>query len=251
MKLAKLFWPKWLLIGLVLSALWIIEQFGFTRGIRGFFGNWFSDARKFFYSERVKPVSEADQFKKELSFCLAEKIELEEENSQARRLLDAGVSPTTSFLLAKVVGASEKSLIVSVEDDDEVKEGASLVSGRIFLGKVEETGFGLIRVQLAGSTDLKVPAKIWSNRGEAVGEGMPLAEGILMEDGGRLVVDEILSSTEVAVGNLAGTIIETGEVFLLGEVVKVFPSKDKVFQKVELKRLVDLASLLTVGIIKD
>jgi len=227
-----------------------IDRLGFLSPVKDFFGRVSSGFRGVLYQQIVRPVGEAEQFKKELTSCLAEKIELEEENSAARRLIGSGAKPTTNFSLAKVIGIGRTEVILAVNQGT-VKKGASLVSGRIFLGRVEEAGSGLARGLLLGSPDLKIPVKIWPDREEAMKDAGFLAGGILTVEGGRLIVKEILSSEKLNLGNWVGVIVETGEVFLIGEVEKIFPSEDKIFQKAEAGWEIDPESLLTVAIINN
>ncbi|MBU2592859.1 MAG: rod shape-determining protein MreC [Patescibacteria group bacterium] len=226
-----------------------VDRLGFLNPVKDLFGRLSSDFRGVFYRQMVRPVGEAEQFKKELASCLAEKIELEEENSVARRLIGSGAKPTTNFSLAKVIGLSRTEAVLAVSDGEAVKKGASLVSGRIFLGRVEEVESGLAKGLLLGSPDLKIPVRIWSDQEEALKNRASLAGGILTVEGDRLLVKEVLSSEKFDLGDWVGTVVETGEVFLIGEIEKIFPSEDKIFQKAEVKWAVNPENLLTVAII--
>lgn len=203
------------------------------------------------YQKIVRPLGKEERLRNQLASCEAEKLVLEEENLRLRKLLGAGVKPETQFALARVVAASQTHLLVVLFNAIGVKSGASVVKEKIFLGRIERREGNEARVLLLTSPQLKVPVKIWPHQRAAERGESSLAQGILTAQGGSLIVAEILASEKIAPGNWVGTVVESGDFFLIGPIKKVYPSKDKVFQQAEVEWLIKPRQLLTVAIIKN
>jgi len=203
------------------------------------------------YQKMVGPIDHQEEAKKQLVSCRTEVLALREENSRLRKLLGAGIKPETKLLLARVIGSNQSQLIVALTSQDGIKKGASVVTERILLGRVEKIEGNTARVSLLTNSELRIPVKIWLTRQLAETGELNLAEGILTSSGGKLVVKEILASEKVAPDYWVGAVVESGDVFLIGQIKKVYPSEDKVFQEAEVEWVVNPKKLLTVGIIRN
>jgi len=239
----------WLILALGLF-FWGLDSLGFLNPFKNGVGQLLGASREKVYQKIIGPVEELEHLERQLISCQGEVLELREENSQARRLLDAGIKPKTRVILAKLVGGSDREILASLTSQEEFKEGASVVSGRVLVGKVQRISGQGARIGLLNSSGIKIPVKIWLNEAEAKKNSPTVAEGILVGDGHNLRIKEILASDKIRVSDLVGALIETGEVFLIGEITEIFPSEDKVFQEAKVKWLIDPKKLLTVGIIK-
>ena len=238
------------LIFLISLFLLILDSFGIFGGAKRLVIRLFGERRAEVYQKIIGPTEESEKLRRELTSCQSKIFELEEENFQARRLLDAGFKPETGVVLAKVVGSSNNRLLINVSGKEKIKQGASVIIDRVVLGKVEETDGLNAKVILLNSVEIKIPVKIWLNEMDLKGNNSALAEGILTGDGEKIIVKEILASEEVKKNDLVGLVVETGEVFLVGKVKTVFPAGDKIFQEAEIDWSADPGNLLTVGVIK-
>jgi len=248
MKIKKI--PKIFIILIVILVLALTDLFGWWDGIKRPFGYLLSGARQRLYQTIVSPEDEIDSLKKENASYQGQIIELLEENANMRRLLDAGVRPSTTFVLTKVIGLSNDQMLVFTSEPRAIKPAASVVDGRILIGRVNKIDGTTVRIDLINSRATKIPVKVWPDDNQIDDKVDFLAEGILVGLEDKIILKEVLSSEKISVGNLVGTTIETGEVFLIGKISQVFPSSDKIFQEAEIKALVDPEELITVAIVK-
>lgn len=235
-----------LILGL---AFFLFDQIGAFNWLRKRFDFFSLKLREKTFQKIIGPEEELEKLRKELVSCRTNVFELKEENVQARRLLDAGVSPEKEVILGKLVGGNDSQVLIFLAGQSRPEKGASVISGRILVGRVKEITGQMARVALLSSREEKTPVKIWASEAEAGKEDSVLAEGILLVENKALLIKEILMSEKIEPGNLAGAVSEQGEVFLIGEVTQVFPSKDKIFQEAEVEWLVNPKKLLTVGIV--
>ncbi len=203
------------------------------------------------YSSLTAGGEKTDTLDKQLAGCLADLAELKDENRQARRLLGAETKPETNFDLAKIISVGRDQAIVSLEYPDLIEVSASVVSGPFYLGKIAEIFGKTAKVNLLISPQTKLPVKIWPDQTTSAGESEIIGEGILVSENKNLYVEEILDKQKVAVGNWVGVIVESGDIFWIGKISQVFPSEDKIFQKVKIDWAVDLSPMVTVGVIKN
>ena len=241
---------KWLQVLAIGLFLLILDRLGGLDPVKSGFG-WLSGAvRARIYQQKTTPSIGEEKLRKEISSCQARVLELEEENFRARKLLGAAIKPKTKLALGKVIGVNDSQAALYVNNRDGIKTGASVVTGRILLGRVRITAGRTARADFLNASEFKIPVKIWLTRQLAEKNGPCLAEGILVGKGENLVVKEILAAEKVADGDWVGAVVESGDVFLIGKIKKVFPSEDKVFQEAMVDWLANPKELLTVGIIK-
>lgn len=242
-----------ILVGL---GLLILNHFGFLNWLKGGLSRVFGWRNKVYSSligknccrECPREFPTLDQ---RLSKCQAKLVKLEDENQQARRLLGTKTKPETKFELAKIISMGDQKMILSLESFGLVNESASVVSGPFLVGKVNDVFGKSAKVKLLISSQTKLPVKIWPDQNLSNAESEIIGEGILTSDGQNLYVEEILDSQPVEEGNWVGAVVESGDVFWVGKVKEVFPSEDKIFQKVRVSWAVDLTKLITVGVIKS
>ena len=241
---------KWLQILAIGLFVLIADKLGGLNPIKSGFSRLSGATRAKIYQQKTMSSDGEEKLKRELNSCQMRVLELEEENFRARKLLGAAIKPKTKLALGKVIGISGSQITVFANGEDGIKTGASVVTGRILLGRVRSTVGQMAKADFLNALGFKIPVKIWLTRQLAEKKDPHLAEGILVGDGKNLVVKEILATEKVATGDWAGAVVESGDVFLIGKVKKVFPSEDKVFQEVAVDWLANPRELLTVGIIK-
>lgn len=174
----------------------------------------------------------------QLSACL-------EENEEMRRLLGAPLPPQWKFLPAKVVGVSEKMRIDKGEKDG-IEEGMMVVSENILVGKVVSVEERSALVQLPTDINSKIPVVV-----KKPGAAGVQARGLLLpQSEGKLIVDRILQSEDVRVGDL---VLTAGEDWLpdllIGQIEEVLGREAEIYKKARLFPLIDYQSLRLVFII--
>lgn len=192
----------------------------------------------------------------QLSACL-------EENEEMRRLLGAPLPPQWKFLPAKVVGISEKMRIDKGKQDG-VEEGMMVVSENILVGKVVSVEERSALVQLPTDINSKIPVVV-----KKTGAAGVQARGILLSQSGKLIVDRILQSEDVRVGDLVMTAGEgpprpastRGELaegetgwlpdLLIGQIEEVLGREAEIYKKAQVFPLIDYQSLRIVFVVTD
>lgn len=235
---------------LIALLIFFLDKFNVLDGPKRGISDLLLSIREKSYQRIVLPDDQNEKFKRELLICQAEILGLKEENAKMRKMLDAGLKPELSVILAKVIAFSNNNLIVAVGSDEKVKTKASAVVDRIFLGQTAGKIGNSIKVTLITSPETKIPVKIWISQEEAGARKPSFAEGILVSDGVNLLVKEILVSQKVGKGDFVGVVAEKGEIFFVGRIEEIKESDDKIFQEAKVDWLADPKSLLTIGIIK-
>ncbi len=130
---------------------------------------------------------------------LVENVELErlrEENHRMRELLKTPMKPHWQMLPVKVLVRNDDWVLIDVGKKDKIEVGMSVVVDDVLFGVVSKVSEGVSEVSLVGGRESRIEV--------FVGE----AEGVLSNDDGVVVVDEILQSSQVEVGDVvtsAGT----------------------------------------------
>ena len=229
----------------------VLDKTGIFDWLKASWARLSAGVREAGYQQLVASADKEEGEKEKLLSCQAEILSLREENLQLRRLLGAGIKPETKLLPARVVGSNRLQLMIALTGQDKVKTNASVVTEKILLGRIEKIEGNMAKVLLLTNSKLKIPVKIWLTRQLAEKGELNLAEGILTSNGGKLMVKEILASEKIAPDYWVASVVETGDIFLIGQIEKVYPSEDKVFQEAEVKWLIEPQKLLTVAVIKD
>lgn len=231
-------------------AILILDQLGWLDWPKGKLIRWTGRLRESGYQKIANSSDSEEKIETQLLSCQTEILALREENDRLRRLLGAGIKPETKLVSARVIGANQSWLMVALTGQNGINKDASVVRERILLGRVDRVEGNLALVRLLTHPELKIPVKIWLRKELAEKGELDLAEGILTSRGGQLVVKEILAKEKIVPGYWVGAVVESGDVFLVGSITKVYPSKDKVFQEAELEWAINPRKLLTVAIVK-
>lgn len=173
-----------------------------------------------------------------LSTCL-------EENEEMRRLLGAPLPPDWKFLPAKVVGVTEKMRIDKGQRDG-VEEGMMVVSENVLVGKVVSVEERSALVQLPTDPNSKIPVVV-----KKPGSSGVQARGLLLpQTGGKLIIDRVLQSEDIRVGDL---VLTAGEDWLpdllIGQIEEVLGQEAAIYKKARVFPLIDYQSLRIVFII--
>jgi len=215
----------------------------FKKGFNFFSGNVKNTIRK----NLITPVSEDEKTKKELDKCLTENFLLGEENQKVRKMLEAGIKPTTKITLGKIIGVNKNQLLVVFDaSDKKPQKGDFVIDEKNLIGIIEEAKENTVYISSLSSEKTKLPVKIWGSGGK---ESTILAEGILVSESDKLIIRDVLDSEKIKNGDRVGAVAKTGETFFIGEIENIAVSDDKVFKKAEVKPAVSVSNLLTVGII--
>lgn len=234
-------------IGLSL-AVFGLDYFGLLNWVKGGFSRivgWRSSLYRALIDQ-----SDEDKVGQQLAECQADLVELKEENAQSRRLLGTKTKPETKFELAEIISLGSGEMTVSLKLPDLVDQSASVVSGPFLVGNMAEIYGKTGRVMLLDSPGTQFPVKIWENQTSSASGVEPVGEGILSSDGQNLYVKEILDSQPIEIGSWVGAVVESGDIFWIGQVEEIFPSEDKIFQEVRISWGVDLSKIITVGVVK-
>jgi len=240
---------KFSLVVLISIFLLVLDNFNSLDGFKRIVVRFLGERKEHVYQKIVGPIEERERLKRELNSCQSEVLELEEENSRSRKLLDAGFKPETGIILAKIISSDKDSLLIRVSGEKKIKKEAWVVVDRVVLGRIAETDGTDAKVILLNSPETKIPAKIWLSEVDFKSNSPALTEGILIGNGRGVLVKEVLASEKVKKDDFVGLVIETGETFLVGEVKSTSPAGDKIFQEVEVDWLVNPKNILTVGVI--
>jgi rod shape-determining protein MreC len=173
-----------------------------------------------------------------LSLCL-------EENEHLKKLLGAPLPAKWKFQEARVVGISEK-LRIDKGKKDGVKEGMMVVSENILVGKVVAVEENTSLVQLVSDPGAKIPVVV-----KRANMGGVQARGLLLGQGGGVILDRVLQSEDIQKEDLVVTSGEEGWLpeLLVGQIEEVFGIKAEVYQKARVSPLVDLKRLRIVFLV--
>ncbi|HKZ34394.1 MAG TPA: rod shape-determining protein MreC [Patescibacteria group bacterium] len=169
--------------------------------------------------------------------------ELEDENKALRAQLSATNPITFSLLPAKTLGG-DRYLSVDKGSDQSVKEGMVVISENVVLGKVKEVYPRFSTVQLITDPDTRLAVEILLQEG--------IAKGILLgQFQSGLLLDQVLQEEKIEEGNLvvtSGENLEYPKGLLVGRIAHIQKEEAEVFQKAEVKPLLDIREVRTVFI---
>lgn len=258
--LRKVF-PLFLLFLLISLFLFLIDNFGWIVGIRGFIQSPFLALEKPIYlthqsisqligqltsrteSQRIIELQAqlrqlaVDQNK--LSTCL-------EENEHLKKLLGAPLPSKWKLKMARVVGVAEQ-MRVDKGTKDEVKEGMTVVMENTYLGKVVSVGENDSLVQLPTDLNSKIPVVV-KKPGSSGIQGRGLLVGQI---GGKLVLERVLQEEDIRQGDLVVTSGEEGYLpdLVVGQIKEVLKGTAEVYQEAIITPLVDYLSLRFVFLV--
>jgi len=260
----KRYWRQWLiflLIALIIFALdfWIIFQ-PFKSG----FNSLANPIKKFFYLEKninleqIFSTAELRSLKKE-NRRLEEKIiefkselaanqQYHDENIRLRRLLEAPLPQDLSFLPAQVITQERKKLLIDKGSKEGVFNRQLVLASNCLIGWVDKIFSHQSHIVRVGSASFDVPVLIFSNQPKCLKTPLFCLKGKGILRG--YSVEEILQDEAVVAGDLI-TFLNNSKGILLGEIVEVNKSDNKVFQKAKIKSLVDSDRLTEVFLLRE
>ncbi|MFH1561075.1 MAG: rod shape-determining protein MreC [Patescibacteria group bacterium] len=240
----------WVVLFGFLLAIFGLDHWGKLDWLRRSVGFLSSGLRGDIYRERiVRPIDQYQLIQKKWGSCQSQLLELEEENTKVRRLLESGIRPETKLVLAKTLSQANGLISLVLDSDQGVELGAPIVDGRVLLGRVSWTDGRQAKGKLLTNSELEIPVRVWSDQQVAEKQGSSLADGILSFEKDQLVVKEILSGQKPNPGDWVGFLADSGDVFSIGPIKEVFLSEDKIFQQATVDWLADPASCLTVMVL--
>ena len=171
-----------------------------------------------------------------------------EENERMRKLLGTPLPAKWKFIMSSVIGVVPD-LKIDKGQNDGVKEGMMVISDNILVGKVIGVSESLSRVQRMDSEGVKIPV-VAKKIGSPTGEGVQ-ARGLLVSDGGQLILDRVLQNEDIQKSDL---VVTSGEAdwlpdLLIGRIEEVLPKTADVYRKARITPLVDYQSLRIVFIV--
>lgn len=204
----------------------------------------FSDARA-----REERIFQLEKEKSLLLARLASFTNLEAENKNMRRLLDAGLPKDWKFAPAQVVSLIGDNLYLTSDHDpslgtvviipDELMAGQEAKKPGVYIGKVAQKIGGQAMVVLASSADSKIPVIVSDPQSFT-----RRAAGILEGRGGKVVLEQVLSGEVIREGDL---ILTSGDAYpkglFVGTIAKVISGDSLPLQKAEVKVALDVNRL--------
>lgn len=236
-------------------ALFLLEKGGALRPLKGHIDSILNPWKADFYSLTKKPalffeslrvksetVKRVEKVKRELVACQLKVNNLEQENEDLRRLLQAPLPKNWAFLPAKVLG-KKRYLAVDKGDRDGVFLGMIAVFENFLVGKVVKTNPLSSQVALPFDSEKKIPAKT-----EKGARG--LIEG---RTGNKIFLTKVLQKEVLEVDDL---VVTTGEGdwlpdLLIGKVKVTSQETKEPFQEVEIEPFLDYGRLMTVFLVKE
>lgn len=258
--LRKVF-PFFLLLVLVAVFFLLFDYFGWLTGVEGFIQRPFLFLEKplysFFQSSRetvgeLIDRSESQQIielqtqirqlaidQNQLATCL-------EENEHLKKLLGAPLPADWQFKMARVVGLTDK-MKLDLGADDGLKEGMTVVSENIYVGRIMTIGDNYSLVQLSSDINSRIPVVIKKTAASGV-----QARGLLVgQFGGKLLLDKVLQEESLYQGDLVVTAGEEGYLpdLVIGQIKEVLKGTAEVYQQAVVSSLVDYSSLRFVFVV--
>lgn len=172
-------------------------------------------------------------------------VTLEKENNNMRKLLGAPLPSKWHFLPAKIIGKDNKDYIIDQGKTEGVILGQAVMGESYFAGKISFVGENISRFSSFDNPNLKIAVYLKKPEKETI-----VGRGLLRNEAGKIVIDQILTEENVAVGNLVFT---AGENFIPADIMIGSVSKvgkiSSVFQKAEIFPQVNQETLQTVFLV--
>jgi len=220
--------------------IFFLDRFGFLSFFRGGLENLFISFSSYFVS-RPKNLTEQNN-------CLTletENASLKNENLSLRKLLGAPLPSSWHFLPSRIIGQEENAYIIDQGRSNGVLSGQAVMGDNYFAGKVIFVGENISRFVSFQNPDFKVSALVKKEAG-----GEILGRGLLLNEGGRLVLTQVLISEEIKEGDWVFTSLEKyiPADIPIGKIAKT-KKISSVFQKSEVLPFLELQNLNRVFLI--
>lgn len=191
--------------------------------------------------ELMELKKRTEELERESSKLEARSLRLEAENEAMRRLLQAPLPAEWKFLPAQVLGRT-RYLSIDKGKRDGVKKGLVAIFENILVGRVVEVSEKSAKIILASDPESKITVRTGNVRGILVGEGE------------RLILTQVLQKQTLEVGNLVVTAGEN-EIFppnlLIAKIKAIEKEERQPYQKAAVEPLVEYDQLETVFLIID
>lgn len=246
---------KYLLLAAVALVIFVLDFTPIFQPAKNFFASLFNPLLGRFRQKKQELTlpREEQELRQKLAFCQSQLLsqeQLEEENRRLRRLLQLPLPEDLGFIDAKVIGQEKDFFIIDRGEEAGVKKEQLVLADNFLVGeifKVEKKRSQVLRVD---SSRLSVPVLIFANKGgclgqEGVEDSCQKGKGILRGE----VIEEILREEKIESGDLV-SLLGGPNGILLGEVVEVKESQDKVFKEAKIKREIPLTEMVYVFVIK-
>lgn len=169
--------------------------------------------------------------------------EVEAENRELRKLIQAAPPAEWSFVPALLLGRGE-AVSVGAGRDQGIEVGEAVISEMNLIGVISEVGPRQSKVKLLSEPSLKVAARV--QRTEASGV-------ITGKFGSQIILDQILQDKEISPGDEVSTTGEFGAPrgLLVGKVSGILSDNTEIFKQAAVEPLVRPEAGLTVFIVKE
>ncbi|MBM3205830.1 rod shape-determining protein MreC [Candidatus Shapirobacteria bacterium] len=175
----------------------------------------------------------------QLSVCL-------EENEKIKKLLGSPLPSSWRFQEAKVVGFAER-LRIDKGSQESVGEGMMVVSENILVGKVIVVEENSSLVQRLNDPVSKIPVVVKKPGGSGF-QGRGLLSG---QGKNKLVLDRVFQGEDIQKGDLVATSGDEGWLpdLVIGQIQEVLPKSAEVYQRAQVRPLLDYDQLRIVFVI--
>lgn len=172
-------------------------------------------------------------------------VTLEKENAQMRKLLGAPLPSKWHFLPAKIIGKDNEDYIIDQGKAEGVILGQAVLSESYLAGKISFVGENISRFSSFNNHDLKISVYLKKINSESI-----TGRGLLRNEAGKIVIDQILTEENISTGDLVFT---AGESYipadiLIGSVSKI-GKVSSVFQKAEVFPVTEEGTLQNVFLV--
>lgn len=179
---------------------------------------------------------------------IAELGTLTEENEKSRRLLGAEIPPAWQFQPAKVVSITGDEATLLLESQAEIDNHAITSQSQkgVYVGKITNITGKLASLVLPTSQQSRIPVTI-----RKIDTGAKQASGILIGEGGELLLDQVLTKETLAQGDLVVTSGEAGfpPELLIGQITEVLPVKQESFRQARVQMTAKVDNLETIFLV--
>ena len=193
--------------------------------------------------DKDKKIQELETQNSDLIGQVARLQSIEAENLQLRRLLGSNLPPSWRFEPARVISYSSDTLSVLSSYTPE-KPLVAIVTAEnkgILVGLYQETLGKEIKIASTSNSETKIQAVVKNS------SGVKVATGLVRGEGGKIVLDQVLSGEKINEGD---NIFTSGEGLppdlLIGNVSKVIKLEGQALQKAEIAPAVNFDNLTYV-----
>jgi len=246
---------KYFFLVVTALAIFILDFTPLFGPAKNFFASFTNPLLAYFREKKQELVlpKEEQEIRQKLVFCQSQLVsqeQLEEENRRLRRLLQLPLPESLGFIDAKIIGQEKDFFIIDKGEEAGISEEQLVLVDNFLVGKVFKVEKKQSQVLRADSPRLAVPVLIFANKSgclsqEGVEELCQKGKGILKGE----EIKEILREEKVESGDLV-SLLGGPNGILLGEVVEVKESQDKIFKEARMRREISLAEIVYVFVVR-